>query len=96
MRRHTLLPNGEDELDFGWSWDTWLPVGDTLAASTWNVPAGLSLISQGNDTINSSAFFKDQSGAVGTRYEVTNNVVSAGGRKTSRTFIIQIVAKKYD
>lgn len=79
-------------LDYGWNWSAWL-AGDTIATSTWTVTAGLTVVSQGNDSASSSVFVSG--GTADAVYKLTNRITTDGGRTAERTSAIKIVEERY-
>jgi hypothetical protein len=80
-------------LDYTVDWSLWLPEGDTIANSSW-VSANPTLLivdsSSFTDT-GTTVWLSLGAGAVaGTRYEVTNHIVTAGGREEDRTLSIKV------
>ena len=76
------------EKDFPLTWDDWLD-GDTIAASTWTVPAGLTKVSE-SFTANSSTVVVS-GGTVDERYTLTCQIVTAYPRTDERSIEILIV-----
>lgn len=68
-------------------WTAWL-LTDTLASVTWDVPTGLTKITQTNTT--KIAYVKLSSGVTGTYYNVVCHVVTAAGEKEDATLEIYI------
>ena len=68
-------PNAD--LDYGIDWFTngWLAAGETIVTSTWTVPAGLT--SHNGSTNGLIATIWLSGGVVGTRYTVTNRIVTS-------------------
>lgn len=89
MTGMTKLPGAT--LNYGVDWTLAL-TGDTLSASTWTVPTGLTQVSAGFTTTVASV--KLSGGEVGTVYEVTNTITTVGGNIDLRTFTLTIVAFK--
>jgi hypothetical protein len=83
---HTKDPNAV--LDYQIDWSTWLD-GDTIATSAWIVETGITVDS---DTIHdtTSATLWLSGGTVGSTYECTNRITTAGGRTDDRTIKIKI------
>lgn len=78
-------------LDFGFDWETWLD-GDTIAASTWAVPSGITKDSDLFTAVGITAIWLSG----GTLYEVyrlVNRITTAAGRKNDRTLVIKMVSK---
>ncbi len=76
-------------LDYEIDWSAWLGT-DTISSSTWTVPSGLTEDSSTNTTTTATIWLSG--GTEGTRYEVVNHIVTAGGREEDRT--IQIVVRE--
>jgi hypothetical protein len=74
-------------LDWGMSWSSWLGT-DTITTSTWTVQTGLTKGADTHDATTTTVWLSG--GTLGTRYAVTNRVVTAGGRTDERTFHITI------
>jgi len=71
-------------------WTAWLG-SDTISSSSWTVPAGITNVSESNDTLDANIFLA--SGTVGTIYPVTNSIVTAAGQKNDQTISIFIQNK---
>lgn len=72
-------------LDYGFFWGAWLK-GDTIASSSWELPAALSEVSSAHDDGTTSVVI---SGWVdGETYVATNTIVTAGGLTDDRSFRI--------
>ena len=78
-------------IDYTVRWSSWLPSGDTISSSNWTVPAGIVKVSEANTTIDAVIFLA--SGTVGIIYEVTNRIITAGGRQNDQTISILIEEK---
>ena len=72
-------------LDYTINWTAWL-AGDTISASTWTVPAGLTKDSDafGDSTVTIWL----SSGTVDTTYEIINHITTAAGREEDKTLTI--------
>lgn len=79
------------DLDYGFDWEGWLASGDTISSSTWSVkPTGTSLtLSQETHDDNTTKVWLED-GDEGTRYTLTNKIVTNGGREDERSFVIKI------
>lgn len=91
--RPTIEKGVNDRLDYSQDWSKWLAVvGDTLA--TVEVIVESPLVLDSNVVINAGiagAFIKG--GIVGKIHEVKFNVITAAGRKVSRSIFLKIVAQ---
>ncbi len=77
----------EARLDYEIDWSGWLE-GDILIGSQWETTGNLEI--GGDDTFTETTTKVWLSGGTaGTRYGVTNHVVTAGGRKEDRTIKIK-------
>ena len=76
------------KLDFVIDWADWLATGDTISASTWTVPSGITKESDthGDDT----ATIWISGGTARTDYTLTNKVTTAAGRIDERSIIIRV------
>lgn len=86
---------GDDEvLVFGVDWSGWLPTGDTIATSTWQVPTGL--VNEADQASTTLATVKISGGTVGETYDVVNIITTTTSAETAeRTIKIKIVEHKY-
>ena len=79
------------KLDYAVDWTAWLAAGETITTSTWTVPAGLTKVSDG--AVDGKATVWLSGGTVGTRYAVTNHIITSQGREDERTLTILITDK---
>lgn len=77
-------------VDYQFDWSTWLGA-DTIATSTWIVPAGITLDSDTNTTTTTTAWLSG--GTLNATYIVTNRITTVGGRTEDRSMIITIREK---
>lgn len=75
-------------LDYGFDWSQWLSGDDTISASTWTVPSGLTKDSQVRSTTVTTVWLSG--GTAGTDYEIVNSIETAEGRKDDRTMVISV------
>ena len=79
-------------IDYTIRWTSWLPSGDTISSSSWLLPAPeIAKVSESNTTTDAVIFLA--SGTVGQIYEVTNRIVTVGGRQNDQTISILIEEK---
>ena len=74
-------------LDYGWDWSAWLSGGDTISASSWTVPTGLTTPANSRTTTTTTVWLSG--GTAGAQYEVINRITTTGGRTDDRTIVIQ-------
>ena len=75
-------------LDYQIDWSDWLG-SDTIDVSTWIVPEGLALETDSNTTTTATVWLSG--GTARRNYNVTNEIVTAGGRTDDRTITIKVV-----
>lgn len=75
------------KLDYPVDWSTWLAGGETITASTWTVPAG---ITKDSDSFSDTAALAWLSGGTaGQDYTITNHIVTSAGREDDRSIILK-------
>ncbi len=84
-------------LDWSFNWaKKWLVNGDTITTSLWSDDAGGIISHISDNNINGiTSLVLDLIGAVaGEQFLVTNLISTSGGRTASRSFLLDVVAKK--
>lgn len=71
------------KLDYGFDWNLWLAVGETIVTSVWLVDTGLTQSSEDNISGVTSVFVAG--GVAGTSYKLKNTITTSSGRIDSRT-----------
>jgi hypothetical protein len=85
-----VVKDPEATLDYQWNWAPWLAkVRDTITASEFESPAGLSIMDSDHDDTSATAWIAG--GVDGESYTVECKITTAGGRITRRKlpFIIK-------
>ena len=85
MANNKFIKDPDSVLDYTVNWETWLD-GDTISASSWTVPTGLT-----KDSVSfgdSAATVWLSSGTLGRRYDILNHITTAAGREEDQTLII--------
>ena len=77
-------------LDYGFNWGLWLPDGDTVDTSDWDVPAGLTSDGDGIVVGGLQTFVWIAGGTEGRTYQVTNTITTTEGRIDVRTLFIRV------
>ena len=77
-------------LDYQVNWADWL-AGDTIATSTWIVPAGITQDSE-SETMTAATIWLS-GGTLGASYELVNRITTAAGRTDDRTIRIELQSK---
>ena len=85
---HSKEPSAELDYTINWARDLG---DDTIAASTWTVPPGLTENGTSNTESTTTIWLSD--GELSKTYIITNEVVTAGGR-TYRDNIYLTIARK--
>ena len=79
-------------LDYSIDWNDWLSeVGDSIASSTWSVPAGLTAGATTHADGITTVWLSG--GTAGSDYAVTNRIITSGGRQDERSFIVRAVER---
>lgn len=87
LKTFTKDPSATLDYTLDWYADGWLGT-DTISAVTWVVPSGLTQASSSNTTTTATIWLSG--GTVGTDYEVTCRITTAGGRVDDRTLRLQV------
>lgn len=74
-------------LDYQINWATWLDT-DTISASTWTVPTGITKASDTRTTTTATIWLSG--GTADTDYRLVNKIVTAGGRTEERSIWIKV------
>lgn len=75
-------------LDYAVDWSTWLASGETITASTWTVPTGLTTATPAASFAAGKATIWLTGGTAGTSYRVTNHITTSAGRQDERSLQI--------
>ena len=77
MTNYSFVKDPGDKMDCGFDWTTWLS-SDTITASTWTLPTGITQFSATNTTTTTTLWVTG--GTHGSDYLVTNQITTAAGR----------------
>lgn len=88
MAQNNFTKDPQAVLDYVINWATWLD-GDTISASTWTVPDGLTQPFVSSATTTTATVWLG-GGTVDTAYNVVNHITTAGGRQNDATLRIFI------
>lgn len=87
----SIGPKDPDEvLDYGLDWTARL-VGDTISTSQWIVPDGIVKGIDSHDDTSTTIWLSG--GKIDETYEMTNRVVTAGGRTMDQSVKLKIKAR---
>ena len=77
----------DDVLDFVIDWSQWLG-DDTIAASTWIMPSGIT--ENSSQFSNTTATIWVAGGTDGTLYSITNRITTASGRQRDQSVTLPV------
>ena len=83
----TFVKDPDAVLDYVVKWGRWLG-SDTISTSTWIVSGNVTVDSDSTSSGNSTVWLSG--GTDCTDSEVTNRIVTTGGRTNDRTIVIQV------
>jgi hypothetical protein len=84
----TYTKDPQSTLDYQIDWSEWLADGDTISASQWTVPSGLTEESSTNTTTTATVLLSG--GDLGVTYAVANRITTAAGLIVERTIALVI------
>lgn len=91
MAYTTYIKDPDAVLDYLNDWTDWLPDGDTIVTSTWTAETGITIDSDTNTTTAAVVWLSG--GTAGTKYLVTNHIVTAQGREDDWSILINCKEK---
>ena len=77
-------------LDYTVDWELWLG-SDTISTSSWSADSGITVVTSTNSTTSATVWLSG--GTAGEVYNITNRIVTAGGRTDDRTVVVRVVNK---
>ena len=77
-------------LDYAVDWTAWLSDGETITASTWTVPDGITETTPAPSFTDTAATIWLTGGTVGQSYSVTNHITTSQGRQDDRSLNIRV------
>lgn len=90
--RASFIKDPDALLDYVVDWSEWLPEGDTISSSAWEVDdAALVVDSSSNDS--TTATVRLSGGTLHQRYRVTNRITTVTGLINDQTLVITIKQK---
>jgi hypothetical protein len=87
----TFIKDPSSVLDFGFDWSDWLDSDDSVSTSTWNVPTGITDDSDTSTSTTTTIWLSG--GTVGSKYKITNRIVTANGRTVERSFYVKVESR---
>lgn len=82
----------DEILDYGFDWNKRLTGGDTISASTWIIPTGLTQDRASTFTQTATTIWL-AGGTEGQTYELINRVTTTAGRVMDKTATLTIESK---
>jgi hypothetical protein len=83
----TFFKDPDAVLDYAIDWSDWLG-SDTISTSTWTVPTGITEDSESETTTVATIWLSG--GTAGVKYDLVNEIVTAGSRTANRTIRIDV------
>lgn len=83
-----FIKDPDGKLNYQVDWSDWLVGTDTISASTWTVPDGITAESDTHDDETATVILSG--GTVGSWYSVVNHIVTDFGLEDDRTIRIKI------
>lgn len=84
----TQVKDPDETRDVALDWSARLAAGEVLAASSWAVDAGVTIVQESYS--NSTATARLAGGAAGSRYELTNTVTTSLGRTYNESIDLEV------
>ncbi|RMG71917.1 MAG: hypothetical protein D6711_14155 [Chloroflexi bacterium] len=87
----TFLKDPDEVLDYQFSYQNELLSGspvDSISTSAFSVTSGLTVDSDTNDATTATVWLSG--GTAGTNYQVTNTIVTIGGRTIEKSIYIKV------
>lgn len=91
LKRQTIRKDPDAKLDFGFDWSSWLATGETITASAWTVPTG---ITEESKSFSSTATLIWLSGGTaGASYTLQNQITTSASRIDERSFVVMVAER---
>jgi hypothetical protein len=86
----TYSKDPDEKLDYGFDWEQALD-GDTIAASAWTVPTGITQSTSPVPTFNdTTTTIWLEAGTAGEKYIIVNRITTAAGRIFEASFRVSV------
>lgn len=85
-----VLKDPGAKLPYGFDWSPWLGA-DTIAASTWSVPAALTIAAQAFDNTTTEVVLSG--GTAGEIHSCANHITTTAGFEDERTIQVRMVQR---
>jgi hypothetical protein len=94
LERDVIIPEDPTAvLDYTVDWTSWLAAGETITASTWVVPSGLTQTTPSPSITAGKTTVWLTGGTAGQSYNVANHITTSQGRQDQRTFTVYVEAR---
>lgn len=80
----------QENININVDWSDWLN-SDTIVSSDWVVTSGLDIVSSQHSQTETLVWL--EGGQLREHYYVQNNIETAAGRTSRRTFVVRVVSK---
>lgn len=77
-------------LDYKVDWSAWLAAGETISASTWTVPAGITQTTPAPSNTTTTTTIWLTGGTLNASYSVTNHITTNQGRQQDQTITLAV------
>jgi len=84
----TFRKDPDATLDYGFDWSDWLASGETITASTWTVPTGITEGANSRDDTSVKIWLSG--GTVGESYVISCKIVTSDDRTDERSLTIMV------
>jgi len=88
MSNYTHDP--QSVLDYAIDWSAWLGDSETISASSWTVPAGITQTTPAPSFTDTVTTIWLTSGTLFTSYAVVNHITTNQGRQQDQTITLQV------
>jgi hypothetical protein len=86
----TFTKQSGETLDYAIDWTAWLETGDTVVASAWTVPPGITQVSAAFNTHHATIVLSG--GTAPVHYELANTITTATGLVAIRWLDLLVIA----
>jgi hypothetical protein len=80
----------QDVLPVGNDWSTWLEAGETITASSWTVPAGITQTTPAPSFTTTTTTIWLTGGTLNLSYPVVNHITTNQGKQRDQTLTIAV------
>jgi len=77
-------------LDYTIDWTDWLAASETISASSWTVPAGITQTTPAPSFTNTVTTIWITGGTLGTDYDLVNHITTNQGREQDQTITLRV------